>query len=362
MLKKLDKYIIGKFLRTFFFVALLFTMVSMVFDFSEKVKSFLEKDIPLNDIIFQHYLNYIPYINGQLWALYALISVIFFTSRMAYNSEIISVLGAGVSFRRMMVPYLIAGGFVSFLYLIGNHIVIPIGDKQRLKFEHTYIYTDSDKDRMRDVHMFIAPDTKIFAKGFSKADTTIRDFRLEKFDEGQLVYLLKANKAEWVEAPNRWRLHNYEIRTFDGMKETLYVGKNEKMDTTIDLQHRDFVYYKNQKQGMTTAELSRFINREQERGIGNTQVYEVEMHERTAEAFTVLILVIIGMTIASRKVRGGMGLHLAIGIGIGALYIMLSKFAITFATSDIIPPLLGVWIPNIIFSIVALYLVRTAQK
>ena len=165
-----------------------------------------------------------------------------------------------------------------------------------------------------------------------------------------------------MEEEDKWRLHNYEVRTFNGMKESLYIGKNEKMDTTLDLQPRDFVYYKNQKQGMTTRELNRFIHREQERGIGNTEVYEVEMHERTSEAFTVIILVIIGMAVASRKVRGGMGLHLALGIAIGALYILLSKFAITFATSDVVPPLLGVWIPNLIFMGVAGYLVMNAQK
>lgn len=361
-MKRLDAYIVGKFLRTFFFTALLFTLVAVVFDFSEKVKYFLEQDIPWKDIIFQHYLNYIPYINGQLWALYALISVIFFTSRMAYNSEIISIFNAGVSFQRLMVPYLMSGVFISLIYFVGNHIIIPIGDKQRLKFEHTYIYKQSDRGRMNNVHLFLDPDSKIFARYYSKVDTTINDFRLERFEEGKLVYLLEANKAEWLGPPNKWRIHNYQIRTFDNLNEQLILGTNTTMDTTLDLQHRDFVYYKNQKQGMTTPELSRFINRERERGIGNTQIYEIEMHERSAEAFTVLVLVIIGMAVAARKVRGGMGLHLAIGIGIGAVYILLSKFSITFATNDAIPPLLGVWIPNIVFTSVAIYLVANAQK
>jgi lipopolysaccharide export system permease protein len=361
-MKRIDAYIIGKFLRTFFFTALLFTMVAVVFDFSEKVKYFLEQDIPIKEILLRHYLTYIPYINGQLWALYALISVIFFTSRMAYNSEIISILNAGVSFRRMMVPYLLAGGFVSLLYFVGNHIIIPIGDKQRLNFEHTYIYKQSDRGRMNNVHMFLDPDTKIFARYYSKVDTTINDFRLESFKDGELVTLLEANKAEWIGAPNKWRIHNYKIHSFDGLNESLEYGNNTSIDTTLDLQHRDFVYYKNQKQGMTTRELSRFIQREKERGIGNTQVYEIEMHERSAEAFTVLILILIGMAVAARKVRGGMGLHLAIGIGIGALYILLSKFAVTFAANDAVPPLLGVWIPNIVFTGVAIILIAKAQK
>jgi lipopolysaccharide export system permease protein len=361
-MKQLDRYIIGKYLRTFFFTAFLFTLIAMVFDFSEKVEKFLKLSIPAKEIIFEHYLNYIPYINGQLWALYALISVIFFTSRMAYNSEIISIFNAGVSFYRMMVPYLITALLLSLIYLVGNHVVIPEGNKSRLGFEYKYIYTESDRARLSNVHMFIDADTKIFAKYYSQQDTNIRDFRLEKFKDGELIYLLTANKAEWAGEPNQWKIYNYEIRTFDGVRESLTLGKNKQFDTTLNLRHQDFIYYSNQKQGMNTFDLQRFITRERERGIGNTQVYELEMHKRTAEPFTVLILTIIGVAIAARKVRGGMGLHLATGIVLGALYIFLSKFSITFAANDVVPPLLGVWIPNLVFIGVALRLVATAQK
>lgn len=361
-MKQIDRYIVGKYLRTFFFTAMLFTLVSIVFDFSEKVDEFIQQAIPFNEVLFDHFLNYIPYINGQLWALYALIAVIFFTSRMAYNSEIISILNAGISFRRMMRPYFIAGGIVSLLYFVGNHIVIPLANKGRLAFEHKYIYPESDRGRMNHVHMFIDPNTKIFARTFSKVDTNIRAFRLEQFEDGKLVKLISASQAEWIGEPNHWRLHNYKIRTFDEQEEAFTIGQNKRIDTTLNLQHQDFIYYDNQKQGMTTPELAEFITRERERGVGNTQVYEIEMHKRSAEPVTVLILTIIGMAVAARKVRGGMGLHLAMGIGLGAMYIFLSKFAITFAANDAIPTLLGVWIPNIIFGGIAVWLVSNAQK
>ncbi len=361
-MKQLDRYIFGKYMKTFLFIVVVFTIIAMVFDFSEKVDDFLDEKVPLREILFDHYLTYIPYINGRLFPLYALISVIYFTSRMAYNSEIISILGAGVSFNRLLAPYLAAAGLIMVVYLLGNHFIIPTGDKARLKFEHTYINADkNDKGRMNNVHLFIAPDTKVYIRFYTKKDTSARDFRLERFEDGALTYLLKANKAEWLSKSGKWRLHNYELRTFDGMRET-YIRTKEKLDTTLNLYPKDFIYYDNQKQGMTTPEIYAFMQREQERGVGNTKTYLIEAYKRTAEPFTILILTIIGMAIASRKVRGGMGVHLALGIVIGALYIFFSKMATTFATGDNFPTLLGVWIPNIIFSAVAIYLLLRAQK
>lgn len=363
-MKQLDRYIFGKYIRTFLFAAMLFTAVAMIFDFSEKVDDILEHSIPVSEVLFKHYLNYIPYINGQLWPLYAMISVIFFTSRMAYNSEIISILNAGVSFRRLLWPYLMAGLLLGGIYLFANHVIIPIGNKGRLDFEYAYISGSSDKSRMRNVHMFVEPNTKIYAGQYSKRDTAItRGFQLERFNEqNELVYLLKARKAEFLKPPNHWRFIDYEIRTFDGLEEDFIIGRNKKLDTILNLKHQDFIYYKNQKQGLTTRELLQSIKRDRERGLSDTLAYEIEVHKRSSEPFTVLILTIIGVSVASRKVRGGMGLHLALGIGIGATYILLSKFSITFAANDAINPLLGVWIPNLFFTAVAIYLLANAQK
>lgn len=362
MLKKIDKYIIKKYLSSFFFTMLLFSMISVIIDFSNNVEDFIEEDVTISQIIFDYYLNWVLWINGLLIPLYALIAVVFFTSRMAYNSEIISILNAGVSFRRLMVPYLVAGGFITILHLVGNHYVIPLGSKIHYDFQHEYIWKYNDKGKTNDVHLFIGPETTAYIKHFRKADSTARDVKIEQYKDNDLVYSLKAKIAEWEGPPNHWKLRNYEIRTFDGTKETFTIGKNEEIDTTLNITPGDFVEYVNQDEMMHTANLVDYIQDQEKRGIGNTKKYRVELHRRTAEPITVLILTIIGMAIAARKVRGGMGFHLAMGIGLGALYIFLSKFSATFATNESVPPIVGVWFPNLLFGIVAIYLISKAQK
>ncbi|NUQ22911.1 MAG: YjgP/YjgQ family permease [Saprospiraceae bacterium] len=362
MLKRLDWYIIRKFLTTFFFTVLIFTMISVVIDFSEKVEKFIEEPITLKEILIDYYPNFIIFIAGLLWPLFTLIAVIFFTSKMAYNSEIISIFNAGVSFGRLMRPYLVAAGFIAVLHLLGNHFFIPEGNKTRLEIEHKYISRDNDKGKTNDVHLFMSPDSKVYINRYQKRDSTARDLRIEKFKNHELVYMLKANTAEWQGPPNKWRLRNYEIRTFNGLDESLTIGKGKVIDTTLNLTPDDFVDYLNQESMIPTGELRRYIKNQKKRGVSNTQKYETEVYRRTAEPFTIFILTIIGLAIAARKVRGGIGLHLAIGIGIGALFIFFSRFSIVFATGEAIPALLGIWMPNIVFSIVAVYFVLKAQK
>ena len=362
MLKKLDRYIIKKFMRTFFFTVLIFTMISVFIDFSEKVENFVESGITNKQIFIDYFPNFILHIDGLLWPLFTLIAVIFFTSRMAYNSEIISIFNAGVSFRRFMVPYMISAVFAASLLLVANHYFIPKGNKTRLDIVHEYIWRDNDKGKTRDVHMFISPDTKIYVNFYRKRDSTANKFRMERFEDGELVYLLKAHTAKWKGYPNNWSLRNYEIRHFDGLDEELILGKGARLDTAFALTPDDFVDFLEQQTMMTTPQLRKHIQTMRNRGVGNTQKYEIELHRRTADAFTIFILAIIGMSIAARKVRGGMGLHLAVGIGLGALFIFLSRFSIVFATGQAIPVLLGIWIPNLVFSVVAIYLVSRAQK
>ena len=360
MLKILDKYIIRKYLTTFLFTMLIFSMIAMIIDFSDKVEDFIEEPCTIREIIVDYYFNFVIYINGMLTPLYALISVIFFTSRMAYDSEVISILNAGVSFRRIMLPYFLAASTVGGVHLFSNHYLIPKGNERRLSFENTYIWKYNDKGKTEDVHLFIGDQTKIFVNHYRKRDSVANDFRLEQFQENELVYLLKARRAEWEGQTKKWKLSDYEIRTFNGLKETFDAGK--KMDTLINLYPKDFVRYQNQKEMMTTPELNRFITEEKRRGLGNTKVYEIEKHKRSSESFTLLILTLIGVSVASRKVRGGMGLHLAIGVAIGATYIFLSRFSTVFATNENLNPLFGVWLPNIVFSIVSIWLLFRAQK
>lgn len=362
MLTTLDRYIIGKFLSAFFFTVLIFTMITVIIDFSEKVENFIESPISRSEIWLQYYPTFIFFMYGMLLPLFTLIAVVFFTSRLANNSEILSILNAGVSFGRLLRPYLIAGVGIALFHAFASHYLIPAGNKIRLNIEQTYMDPNRDQGKTRNIHMFVAPDTKVYVNFWRRRDSTIRDFRLEKFANDELVYLLKAASAEWQGPPNNWRLTNYEIRTFDGMREELILGTGQELDTTINLRPGDFVDYKEQQSMMTTPELNAYINRQLERGVGNTAKYEAELHRRTAEPVTVIILTLIGVAVAGRKVRGGLGLHLALGISLGAIFLILSRFSAVFAAGQALPVLLSVWLPNIFFSGVAAYFISRAQK
>ena len=362
MLKTLDRYIIKKFLSTFFFTVLIITMISIIIDFSDKVEDFIEEDVTIQQIIVDYYLNWILWINGLLFPLGVLIAVVFFTSRMAFNSEIISIFNAGVSFKRLMIPYLVAAGFLASLHFVGNHYVIPHANETHYDFQHTYIYHYSEKGKDNDIHLFVGANKKVYVDRYFKKDTSIRNIRIEKIEDNHLSYLFKAKKAKWKKEPNLWTFKDYEIRTFNGLEESILIKKGEELDTTLNLTHLDFIYFSEDKETMDTPRLLAYMETRRKKGQGEIKKYETELHRRSAEPFTILILTIIGLAIAARKVRGGMGLHLAIGVGIGAIYIFLSKFSITFATNETLPPMLGVWLPNIIFSIVAIILVFKAQK
>jgi len=365
-LKILDWYIIRKYIGSFFFTAFLFTLISLVFDFSEKAGQFVEaaKVLSLGQILVQYQLNYIPFINGLLWPLFSLISVIFFTSRLAYNSEFISILNAGVSFRRILRPYLMAASLLTLLLLLANHLIIPIANKPKLEFERKFIKRESDRlTTGTNMHFFIAPDTKVYLRSYSPSDSIGYSFRLEKFNGTTLTSMLKANFIEWNKNPGKgWNIRDYEIRTYDDSTEHLTVYSNKEMDTILNMLPSDFEFYAKQKDLMTTPELQALVDKEKSRGLNPVKVYTNEIQRRTADPFSILILTIIGVSIAARKVRGGMGLHLALGIAIGSVFVFVSKFSIVFSKNPAIPSVIGIWIPNILFFLIALRLVRKAQQ
>ncbi|MBK8555701.1 MAG: LptF/LptG family permease [Lewinellaceae bacterium] len=211
------------------------------------------------------------------------------------------------------------------------------------------------------VHFLVAPDIKVYIQGYNKTAKTASGLRLEKFEGNKVISVLTADHARWKGEPDRWELSSYSVRTFDGLREN-FTRYTTPIDTAINLTPQDFVFYNNQNEEMTTAELGEAIDRDRQRGLSNTNKYDIERQRRTADAFTNFILTIIGLSIAGRKVRGGMGLHLAMGIGLGALFILLSKFAASFASSGTVPVALGMWLPNIFFGLIALWLVSRAQK
>ena len=362
-LKKLDIYIIKKFLGTFFFTIMLCTIIAISIDFFEKIDRFLDSNASAWEIFTGYILNFIPWINGLLWPLFTFIAVIFFTSRMAKNSEIIAILSSGVSYRRLLVPYFIGGAIIAGFLYVGNHYVIPNSNKSKNEFETEVFRKRNIKTLDNNIHFFISPKEKIYGRRYNRTDSIVETFRLETFDEsGDLVRILKADRLLYNSDSSTWTMKNYEYRMIDGMDEVLSVHRGEEQDTILDIYPKDFMRYTHQSEMLSTPDLRAFIEEEQGRGIDAATSYLVEYHRRTAYPFTLIILTILGASIASRKVRGGMGYHLALGAVLGALLEILSKFSMTFSSNMGMSPLLGVWFPNIIFIFVTWYMIRKAQK
>ena len=272
------------------------------------------------------------------------------------------MLNAGMSYMRFLRPYLVSSLFLAVVYLAGNHVFFPRGNKVMMAFENKYIFPSNYRVKSNNIHLFIGPESKVFISNYHTQDSTGTGFRLEQYHDLQLVYLLEAKSFEYLPQEKKWRLKNYETRKWEQDKEYFFAGKKENLDTAIALYPSDFVYYTNDKQMMTSAELVRFIKYEKERGLGASRIMRSEYHRRWAEPFTIVILTIIGASIASRKLRGGMGLNLALGAWIGAMFVLLSKFALTFSTNLHLNPVLSMWLPNIFFGLLAVYLLSRAQQ
>ena len=362
-IKKIDQYLIRKYLSTFFFTCLLFSLIALVIEISQKLENLLKTDIPFGRIFVEYLLHFIPFINGILWPLFALIAVIFFTSRLARDTEFIAMLGAGISLRRLILPYLAAAGFIMALHLVANHYLIPMSNDQRLTFEYTYIRPDRVESRNQDVHFFLNPNQKIYIRFYSRVDTSCRDLRIETFDgSGQLKEILKARNMRMISYPNKWRINDYEIRNLESGNESYQIFTGEYIDTVLNLHPGDFVTLGKDIQMMTSPQLQQHMQRELSKGVGRSARILSEYHRRTAEAFSILILTIIGFSVASRKVRGGVGFHLALGIGTGALFVFIGKFSVTYALSPGANPFIAIWMPNLIFGVIALFLFLRAQK
>jgi len=336
--------------------------MAVVIDFSEKINRFIDANVGLSQILGEYYLNFIPWINGMMWPLFSLISVIFFTSRLAKNSEIIAFLSSGISFNRLMVPYLISALLIAATLWLGKNYLIPYSCKIKNDFESEYLKKNSKKTLNNDIHFFLNPKEKLYIRYYRKTDTTAQAFRLEKFKGNRLVEVLKAEKLIFKEEPNTWTLKNYSRRKFKGLEESYHDAKSESLDTVLDLTPEDFIRNTKLMENMTTADLKDYIDRERERGLGDAKAFIIEKHMRNSQPFTILILTIIGFALSSRKVRGGMGLHLAIGVILGASFVIISKFAATFSNNLSLSPGLGAWLPNILFSIMALAIVKYSQK
>lgn len=297
-----------------------------------------------------------------MWPLFSLIAVIFFTSRLAKNTEVVAALAGGISIYRLMVPYLIAATVIASLLWIGKNYIIPHSNKVKHDFESEVLKKKQKKTLRNDIHFFINPDEKVYIKKYLHRDTTVLVFRIEKFVDQKLIKVIRGEKLKFKEAPNVWTIKDYDIRHINSMNESILVAYGESKDTVLNLTPKDFERNTKGMENMSTTDLVDYINRKQSSGIGVEKNYLVEYHLRTAQPFAIIILTIIGFAIASRKIRGGMGLHLALGVIVGATYVVLSQFASTFSNNLSLPPFWGAWLPNIVFLGVALYLIKVSQK
>jgi lipopolysaccharide export system permease protein len=338
-------------------------MVSILMDSGERIDKFISNNLSFREVAMGYYIYFIPWINGELWPLFAFLSVIFFTSRMARNSEIISLLGAGMNYTRILQPMILSGFIIAGLHWYGENYVIPKSTFYKNEFESKYIKTTIKTVLSNNVQFFLNPNQKIYCRYFQKRDSVLKTFRLETFDdERNLKNIFKAASLQFKEEPNLWTAKDYEIRSFNELEEGVKIGKGETKDTTIEVHPSDFIRHSKQMEIMTTPALKDFISREKEKGLDNTKKYAIEIYKRTAAPFTIILLTIIGACIGTRKVRGGLGMHLATGVALGASFVLISKFTETFANNLSFTPLLGVWMPNILFAGLTIYLLSRAQK
>ncbi len=358
-MKTIDWYIIKKFLGTFFYAISLLIVIVIVFDVSENLDSFIKNHAPLKAILFDYYLNFIPYFINLFIYLFTFISVIFFTSKMAGNTEIVAILSSGISFWRLLKPYILSAIFLAVLSFYLGNFLIPKTNHTRRIFKNKYM-EKLTKQGNRNLHLQIEPGTFAYVESYNRQRNNGFRFTLEKFKNQKLTYKLSAQRIERDTINNKWILKNYFIRTFTNNQETFKKGR--KMDTTFKLKPSDLYTIKEYFEEMNMYELDEYIKSEKEKGSLVYKKYEVEKYKRLAGPAAILILTLIGMPLASRKVRGGIGMHLGLGIALTFSYILFMQISTVFSTFGNLSPAVGAWIPNILYSIIALYLLIVAPK
>ncbi len=359
-LKILDIYIIRKFLSTFLLAIALILAIVVIFDLTEKIDDFIESEAKLNVILFDYYLNFIPYFGVLFASLFAFIAVIYFTSRMAYNTEIIAILNSGMSFRRFLMPYFISALLIASVSFYLSDQVIPGANKVKLDFEEQYVKKRPISFSTKDFHRQIEPGIYVYLHSYSNVSKVGYQFTIEKFEEGELVSKMVADQIRWDTTVNKWRARRYYIRTIDGLHETIEEGK--QIDTTLAMHPDDFKMRLSIVETMSLKELDEFIAKQRMQGETNVTSHLIERHNRIAFPFSTFVLTLIGVAVSSRKMRGGIGLQIAIGVVISFTYILFTQFSKQFAIGGLLPAVVAVWLPNVFFLIVALFLMRLAPR
>ena len=356
--KRLDYYIIRKFLGTFFFSIVLILSIAIVFDLTEKMDDFFENQVPLKEVILEYYLPFIPYYMNMFSSLFIFISVIYFTSKLAGNSEIIAMHAAGMSYHRLMVPYAFSATLLFVLSIFLGGWVIPKSSKHMLQFTDKYI-EHFTTESARNVQLELEPGTILYIESFQKRSNIGYRCSIEHFDDKTLISRITADRI-YYDSLELWHLDNYTERTFTGMHETLERGSRKDITLPI-IPDEMFITAKHAEQ-MTTPELRHYMDRQRQRGSGNVKAFEVEYHKRWAMPLGAFIMTLLGVTMSSRRVRGGMGKNLGIGIVLTALYILFSTVSTTFSVNNVMSPFMAAWLPNLVFLALSIPLYIRACK
>ncbi len=360
-MKIIDKYIIRKFLGTFFLSIILILTIAVVFDFAEKIDNFMEREAPVKAIIFDYYLNFIPYFATLFSPLFVFISVIFFTSKMAANTEIIAILNCGMSFRRMMWPYFISALVIAMLSFVLTNFVIPQSNMKRISFEDKYYRPSARRVPVMNIHRQVSKNVLIYMESFNPISQAGRSFTIEKFnDSGRLESKLSGNMVKYDTATSKWLVMNYYVREMEGNEEV--ITKGERLDTTLLIKPEDLSRGPGYVGTMKYNELNDYIDQLKLQGSDELKIFLVEKHRRFSNPFAVFILTLIGVSLSSKKVRGGIGMNIGIGLGLSFSYILFLQFAAQFSLKGNLDPMLAMWIPNIIYSGIAFALYKIAPK
>lgn len=354
--KILDRYIIGKFLGTYIFAIILILAITIMFDVNEKLDAFLKA--PFKSTILDYFVNFLPYFANQFSPLFTFIAVIFFTSKLAGNSEIIAMLSTGMSFRRLTRPYLISASVIAIVTFVLAAYIIPPANVKRIEYTNTYV-KNKRVDFGTNIMLQASPGQIAFIQRYDNTSKTGYKFSLESFKDKKLVSRLTAQTIKYDTAYN-WTVRDYVIRDFVGNREL--IRKGSSLDTIIQIQPRDFLIAKNDHEMLTSPELQEYISRQKERGVANIKSFEIELEKRYAMTAAAFILTIIGLSLSSRKVRGGMGVNLGIGLVLAFSYLLFMTVTSSFAVSGLTSPRIAMWIPNIIYAIIAIILYRKASQ
>ena len=359
-LKKLDWYFIGKFMGTFFASILLLAVIIVIFDVSEKIEYFVNNHAPLEEIVFDYYMNFIPYFMNMYSPMFVFLTVIFFTSKMTQDSEIVAVLSSGISYHRMMVPYMVSAGVVALLSLVLGMWIIPRGNITRVDFEQKYIPVVRVKVG-HDLHYKLEDDHFVYLESYSSYNNTAYNFTLEDLSGGRLRSKITAESAQFDTVTGVWKLRNYVVRDYDeGMQDHIRSGR--QMDTLLSLTRDDFTRNQHTITRLNQRQLEQLIQTQVARGDASVMHAQIEKHNRYSLPVSAFILTIIGVAMSTRKKRGGMGWNLALGTALGFSYILFMQFSVMFVMTDTLPAYIAIWLPNYLYAVIAAILYIKTPK